>query len=399
MVSREMHALGSSRSCIRELFEFGRKRAIEKGPDSVLDFSLGNPSIPAPQAVADAVYELIAGDPVALHGYTSAAGADAVRDAIAESCNRRFGLRLTRRNLFMTCGAAAALTATLGGLTLGPDTEFVAFAPFFPEYRVFASVHGGKLRIVPADEEAFQIDFTAAEAAITPCTQAVIINSPNNPSGVVYTDATLRRLAELLARKSQEFGHPVYLISDEPYRELVYGGITVPWVPDFYRNTLVCYSFSKSLSLPGERIGYALAPNELDDFDTVCDAIAGAARCMGHVCAPSLLQRVAAACVDVRPDVDIYERNAKLLYTRLTEMGYRCARPDGAFYLFFKAPHGMTAKQFSDRARDEHQLLLVPGDDFGCPNWLRLSFCAPTEKVERALPLLEKLMQEDVVPA
>ena len=393
MVSREMHALGSSRSCIRELFEFGRKRAETAGPEAVLDFSLGNPSIPAPPAVEEAIRTLLESDPVALHGYTSAAGADPVRDQIADGLNRRYGLSLNKRNIFMTCGAAPALTATLAGLTLSDRTEFIAFAPFFPEYRVFAAVRGGRLTVVPADEERFQIDFDAAERAFSPETQAVIINSPNNPSGVVYTAETIERLAALLARKSAEYGHPIYLISDEPYRELVYGGVTVPWVPAFYRDTLVCYSFSKSLSLPGERIGYVLAPNELDDFDTVCDAIAGAARSMGHVCAPSLLQRVAAACADVQPDVTVYERNARLLYERMTAMGYRCARPDGAFYLFFKAPDGQTAKQFSDRARDEHGLLLVPGDDFGCPVWLRLSYCAPTEKVERALPILEQLFR------
>jgi len=395
MVSKEMFTLGNSRSCIRELFEFGRRRAVEHGPDSVLDFSLGNPSIPAPKAVEDAIRTLLDSDPVALHGYTSAAGADPVRDEIAAGLNRRYGLSLDKRNIFMTCGAAPALTATLGGLTLDGETEFVAFAPHFPEYKVFAAVRGARLRVVPADEEHFQIDFRAAEEIISPHTQAVIINSPNNPSGVVYTAETIRRLAALLERKSHEYGHPVYLISDEPYRELVYAGVEVPWVPDFYHNTIVCYSFSKSLSLPGERIGYVLAPNELDDFDTVCDAISGAARLMGHVCAPSLMQKVAAMCADVKPDIAVYERNASLLYTRMTAMGYTCARPDGAFYLFFRAPHGLTAQAFSDRARDDCSLLLVPGGDFGCPNWLRLSYCCTTEKIERALPLLEKLIRAD----
>lgn len=394
MVSKEMQTLGSSRSCIRELFEFGKRCAAEKGPESVLDFSLGNPSIPAPQAVKDAVRELIGGDPVALHGYTSAAGADMVRETIARNLNRRYGLSLSCRNFFMTGGAASSLTATLGGLTLGPQTEFLAFAPFFPEYRVFAAIRGGKLKFVPADEDSFQIDFNAAEYLITSNTQAVIINTPNNPSGVVYTEQTIIRLAELLTRKSNQYGHPIYLISDEPYRELVYKGISVPWVPNYYRNTIVCYSYSKSLSLPGERIGYILAPNEIEDFDMVCDAISGAARQLGHVCAPSMFQRVAAMCADVMPDISVYERNANLLYGSMTGMGYRCARPDGAFYLFFKAPRGQTAKQFSARARDEYHLLLVPGDDFGCPNWLRLSYCAPTEKIERALPLLKELMKE-----
>ena len=247
MVSREMFTLGSSRSCIRELFEFGRRRVIEAGPDSVLDFSLGNPSIPAPRAVEDAIRTLLAGDPVALHGYTSAAGADLVRDELAAGLNRRYGLSLSKRNLFLTCGAAPALTAVFGGLTLSPQTEFVAFAPHFPEYRVFAAVRGAKLCVVPAEEKDFQIDFAAAERAFSEHTQAVIINSPNNPSGVVYTAGTLQRLAELLTRKSAQYGHPIYLISDEPYRELVYDGVEVPWVPEFYRNTIVCYSFSKSL--------------------------------------------------------------------------------------------------------------------------------------------------------
>jgi aspartate aminotransferase len=394
-VSPAMHALGSTRSCIRELFEYGRRKAAADGPQSVMDFSLGNPSIPAPQAVADALAGLLAREtPVQLHSYTSAAGDDGARAAIAESLTRRFGGAITARDLFLIGGAAPALIAVFKALTPTPGSEILAIAPYFPEYPVFVRHSAGAVfGAVPADTDAFQIRLDALADMLTPETRAVIINSPNNPSGVVYTRATLTRLAALLGEKSAAYGHPIWIICDEPYRELAYG-VDVPWIPDIYKNTIVCYSYSKSLSLPGERIGWIFVPPGAEDARTVYDAIAGAARAIGHVCAPSLMQKVAGLCCDVQPDLTIYDTNRRRLYDAMTAMGYRCARPDGAFYLFFEAPHGLTGQAFSDMAKERYGLLLVPGDDFGCPNHLRLSYCVPTERIEQALPFLEQLIRE-----
>jgi len=395
MVSKEMFALGNTRSCIRELFEYGNQKAQEIGRENVFDFSIGNPSIPAPKQVAETITHILETEnPVATHGYSSAAGYDFVREAIAADLNRRYNAGLGKRNLFMTCGAAPALTAVLRALTVSADTEVVAIAPFFPEYRVFVTAVGAKLQVVPADTEAFQIDFAALEARLNENTQAVIINSPNNPSGVVYTRETLQRLCDLLRRKSDQAGHPIYLISDEPYRELVYGGVEVPYVPAMYDNTIVCYSYSKSLSLPGQRIGYILIPDAVEDFGDVFNAVAGAARALGHVCAPTLLQKVAAACCGLKPDLQAYEQNRACLYEGMQALGYRCAKPDGAFYLFFEAPCGMSAQAFSALARDTYNVLIVPGDDFGCPNHLRMSYCVALDTIQRALPLMGKLMEQ-----
>lgn len=393
MVSKQMYEYGSKRSCIRELFEFGKQRAAAVGKENVYDFSLGNPSIPTPRKVEEAISSILSkDDPVAVHGYSSASGNDFVRDTIAASLNRRHGTEFSKRNLFITCGAAPGLMACFKALICSSESEIIAIAPYFPEYKCFVEASGGKLTVIPADTVAFQIDFVELEKSINKNTQAVIINSPNNPSGVVYTEDTIRRLSAMLLEKSAYYGHPVYLISDEPYRELVYGGVKVPYVPQYYKNTFVCYSYSKSLSLPGERIGYILVPNEMEDFDMVYAAIAGGARASGHVCAPTLFQKVIAECVDVMPDLEIYERNRNLLYSSLTKMGYHCAKPDGAFYLFFEAPKGYTANEFSEKAK-EYNLLIVPGDDFGCPKHVRLSYCVSTEQIEKALPIFEELMK------
>jgi len=396
MVSQEMYGLGSARSSIRELFEYGSRKAKELGPENVMDFSLGNPSTPAPAAVEAAIEHLLRTETAtALHSYTSALGDAGVRATLAESLNRRFGVGATADNLFMVSGAASALIACFKALTPEAESEIVGIAPFFPEYKVFAERSAGAtFCMVPADTENFQINFDALEQILRPNTCMVVINSPNNPSGVVYTRETLERLGALLRAKSEAYGHPIFLLSDEPYRELVYGGLSVPWVPDFYENTVVCYSYSKSLSLPGERIGYVLVPPTVHQWQTVYLAIAGAARACGHVCAPSLMQRVAALCCDVQPDVSIYEHNSRLLYDNMTAMGYRCAKSGGAFYLFFEAPCGLTGQQFSDLAKEKYNLLIVPGDGFGCPNHLRLSYCVPTARIEQALPFLEKLMAE-----
>lgn len=392
MVSKQMYEYGSIRSCIRELFEFGKQRADIVGKENVYDFSLGNPSIPAPKKVQEAICNILnTEDPVAVHGYSSASGNDSVKAAIANSVNKRHGTNFTKRNLFITCGAAPALIACFKALICDSSSEIVAIAPHFPEYRCFVEASGGKIAVVPADTDTFQINFGELEKLINTNTQAVIINSPNNPSGVVYTEDTIRHLSAMLSEKSALYSHPIYLISDEPYRELVYGGVNVPYVTKYYKNTIVCYSYSKSLSLPGDRIGYILVPDEIDDFDMVYAAIVGGARASGHVCAPTLFQRVIAECVDVMPNLEIYETNRNLLYSSLTKMGYHCAKPDGAFYLFFEAPKGYTAQEFSNKAM-EYNLLLVPGDDFGCPKHIRLSYCVSTEQIKRSLPIFENLI-------
>lgn len=388
MVNQAAYALGAHRSCIRELFEYGKARAQVVGEENVFDYSLGNPSLPAPQAVEDAIGELLKDtDPVKLHGYTSAIGDPETRAAISRSLNARYGAHTEPSDFFIGGGAAGELCAVFGALAEG---EVLAIAPYFPEYKPFVESAGLTFRVVPPDLPGFQINVSALEERISPRTQALILNSPNNPSGVVYTRATLERVAELLTRKAREYHHPIYIVSDEPYRELAYG-VEVPFVPGIYRDTVVCYSYSKSLSLPGERIGYIYVPQEATDSQQLYAAIAGAARARGHVCAPSLWQKVIARCADLRPDLNFYDRNRSLLCQALGEMGYEMAKPDGAFYLFIKAPGG-NAKAFSDRAR-ERDLLVVPGDDFGCPDYFRICYCVCPEMIERSLPIFRSLLQ------
>ena len=390
MLSQEAVQLGTNRSVIRELFEFGKLRAAEVGAENVFDFSIGNPSVPSPPCVADAAKELLAGDPIALHGYTSAQGDATVRAVIAEHLNERYHTSNRPEDLYMTVGAAAALCCCFHGLTC-PGDEFICFAPYFPEYEVFIRGAGAKPVIIPAEIEAFQIDFDAFEAAINEHTKGVVVNSPNNPCGAVYSAETVKRLADILRAKSAQYGHPIYLISDEPYREIVYG-VQVPWLPDYYDNTLVCYSYSKSLSLPGERIGYVLVPPAVEDHDMVYAAVAGAGRKLGYVCAPSLFQHVIARCDGQTADLSVYKRNKELLVKSLREMGYHCVEPGGTFYLFPRTLEPDDAA-FSERAK-KYNLLLVPGSGFGCPGHVRLSFCVPTERIERSLPAFEKLMKE-----
>ena len=391
MLSEQALLYGNQSSAIRTLFEYGRKRAAVVGRDKICDFSLGNPSVPPPQALFDAFEAVLKADPMDTHGYTSAVGCDELRAALAESMTRRFGMALKPENFFITAGAAAALTACFCALTPDRETEFIALAPYFPEYKVYSETLGAHLRIVPADEVSFQIDFDALEKAVNRNTRGVVINSPNNPSGVVYTRATLERLAELLRRKSSEVGHPIFLISDEPYRELVYGGAEVTFVPSVYENTLVCYSWSKCLSMPGDRLGYVLVPEQVTEWKSVFAAIAGASRMIGHVCAPSIVQKAVAKCVDAKPDLTVYERNRNLLLEALPAMGYECARPDGAFYLFFRSPRG-SGNDFSEEAKAK-DLLLVPAVTFGCPNHLRIAYCVDTAVVERSLPVFKELME------
>ena len=393
MLNKRMVGLGTQRSVIRELFEFGKIRAAEVGAENVFDFSIGNPSVPSPDSVTSTALDLLNNsDPVTLHGYTSAQGDLAARTKIADSLNRRFQAGVHADNLYITVGAAAALCCCLNAMTCSPEDEFIVFAPYFPEYKVFIEGAGAKMVLIPADIEAFQIDFEKFEAAITKNTRGVLVNSPNNPSGSVYSEETVKKLAEILKRKSEEYGGPIYLISDEPYREIVFDGITVPYMPHYYDNTLICYSWSKSLSLPGERLGYVLVPDQVEDSKTVYAAIAGAGRSLGYVCAPSLFQQICAACAEETADISVYETNKNLLVKSLREMGYHVVEPGGTFYLF---PRTLEADDvaFCERAKN-HNLLIVPGAGFGCPGHTRISFCVPTERIERSLAAFEALAKE-----
>ena len=391
MYNASAYALGANRSCIRDLFEYGRARAAVVGPENVFDFSLGNPSIPAPPQVNEAVREILADtNPLLVHGYTSAVGNLEARAAISRDLNARFGADTAPEDFFLGCGAAPELTAVFRALAV-PGGELLVQAPYFPEYLPFAREAGLIFRPIPADVPDFQIRLDALEAMLSPAAQAVLVNSPNNPSGVVYTRQTLTALGKLLERKSREYGHPIYIISDQPYRELTYGA-EVPFLPLIYPTTVVCYSYSQSLSLPGERIGYVYVPRQAEDHRELYAAIAGAARSMGHVCAPSLWQKVVARCVGLRPDLDAYDRNRRKLYEGLTEMGYETARPDGAFYLFVKAPGG-DAAAFSERAK-KHDLLVVPGDGFGCPGYFRLCYAVSYDTICRSLPVFRAVLEE-----
>ena len=389
MINEKAYALGANRSCIRDLFEYGRARAAIVGAENVYDYSLGNPSIPAPDYVNQAIRDVLAEmDSLAVHGYTTAVGDLETRKAIAKDLNERYQAEIRPEDLFIGSGAAPELCAVFSALAV-PDAEILAIAPYFPEYKPFAESAGLVFKVVPPDVPAFQINPAAVEAMLTPDTQAIIINSPNNPSGVVYTEQTLRELGTLLKRKSEEYGHPVYIVSDEPYRELTYG-CKAPFIPGIYPNTVICYSYSKSLSLPGERIGYICVPQQAEDHDVLYAAIAGAARAAGHVCAPSLWQKVIARCVHLRPDLESYDRNRRTLYEALTAMGYEMAKPDGAFYLFIKAPNG-DAVAFSEKAKQK-DLLVVPGDGFGCPGYFRICYCVSHEMIQKSLPVFAQLI-------
>ena len=388
MVSERMKGLGTARSVIRELFEYGKVRAAQVGAENVFDFSIGNPSVPSPAAVNETAIRLLQEQPDLIHAYTSAQGAQDARQRFADSLNRRFGAHYTADRFYLTVGAAASLCCVLNGLSC-PGDEFVVFAPYFPEYKVFIEGAGATMVLIPPEIDAFQINFDAFQQAVTPHTKGVLVNSPNNPSGVVYSQKTLERLAAILTEKSREYGHPIYLISDEPYREIVYTGVEVPWVPHIYRDTIVCYSFSKSLSLPGERAGYVLVPQEVTEGDDVYAAVAGAGRSLGYVCAPSLFQQVTSLCCDMTSDIRVYEENRNLLVSSLREMGYHVVEPGGAFYLF---PRTLEPDDgaFSERAK-KLDLLIVPGSGLGAPGHVRISYCVQTETIRRALPKFQAL--------
>ena len=393
MVSQKMYELGRCRSEIRELFEYGLKRKAEIGAENVYDFSLGNPSVPAPECVKEALSDLVLNtDPVLLHGYTSAQGAPDVRKACADYVNEKFATSYTGDNFYMTVGAAASLTISLSAIS-EEGGEVIILAPFFPEYIVFINQAGMTPVTVKCREEDFQIDFPALEAAITENTKAIIINSPNNPSGAVFSKDTICKLADMLNAAQDKYGKEIFIIADEPYRELVYDADTeVPFIPKLYNNTIVCYSFSKSLSLPGERIGYVLVPDTAKDWKNIYFAVCGAGRSLGFVCAPSLFQYMIPSCLGKTSDISVYDTNRKLLYDSLTAYGYTCANPDGAFYLFVKALEN-DSRAFCERAK-KYELLLVPSDDFGFPGYVRIAYCVSTEQIQRSLPAFEALAND-----
>lgn len=392
MLNAKMLKLGTESSAIRQLFEYGKQRKAEIGNDNVYDFSIGNPSVPAPKSVNDTIKKLIENeDSVLLHGYTSAPGDMTVREKIADYIAKTSGVKATAANIYMTCGAAASLTISLTAVANEGD-EVILLAPFFPEYRVFAEKAGLKCIVVNCRESDFQIDIKALEKAINKNTKAIIINSPNNPTGVVFSEETVAELASLLNKKQQEYGKEIFLISDEPYRELVYGDVTVPYPAKYYDNTIVCYSFSKSLSLPGERIGYIFVSPNCKDSALCFAAVCGAGRALGFVCAPSMLQKVVAENLGKTADISIYNKNRELLYTALTEYGYTAIKPDGAFYLFVKALE-TDAAAFAEKAK-KYELLLVPSDSFGMGGYVRISYCVSTEQIKASLPAFKKLYEE-----
>lgn len=391
--NEKAYALGSKRSVIREIFEYSKARAREIGAENVFDFSIGNPSVPTPDALTAVLRELISEDPVAIHGYTSAQGDASARRAVASGIKSRFGVDISPDLIYMTCGAAASLSICLHAI-LEPDKneECVVFAPFFTEYRVFIEAAGGKVTVCPPKEADLDIDIGKLGELISPATKAVIINSPNNPSGTVYPEETVIALCKLLRERSAEYGHTIYLIADEPYRELVYDGVFVPYLMNYYDATLVCYSYSKSLSLPGERIGYiAVSPN-CPDANGLYLAICGAGRSLGYVCAPSLFQLAVARCEGISANVEIYRENRDLIYGELSRLGFTCVKPDGAFYLFVKSPSG-DAVELYERAKG-HELLLVPCDDFGVRGYVRLAYCTDKKMIERSLPAFRALAAE-----
>lgn len=392
--NKKTYALGSRRSIIREIFEYSKIRSAEIGKDNVFDFSLGNPSVPAPAEVNEAITELLKSESsVSLHGYTSAQGDAGVREDIAKKISADFGIDMPKDLIYMTCGAAASLSICLKAVVEeGLDDECIVFAPFFTEYRVFVENAGAKLIVSKPMADTLEIDTADFESKITENTKAVIINSPNNPSGVVYSEKTVTAIANILKKKSKEYGRTIYLIADEPYRELVYADVRVPYLMNYYDDTLVCYSYSKSLSLPGERIGYIAVCPKMKDANDVYLSICGAGRSLGYVCAPSLFQRVIAKCINAKVNVEAYRENRDILFSSLTKYGFECVRPDGAFYLFVKSPSG-DAFEFFERAK-RHEVLLVPCDDFGTPGFVRIAYCTDKEKIEKSLPAFKKLAEE-----
>ena len=394
MISEKMKGFVQGSSVIRAMFEEGKKLAAIYGEDKVFDFSLGNTNVPAPAQVNQAIKDIVNEElSVMVHGYMSNSGYEDVRAVIADSLNRRFDTRFRQENIVMTVGAAGGLNVILKSL-LNPEDEVIVFAPFFGEYRAYVGNYDGKLLVVPADTKDFQLNLKAFETMITSKTKAVIINNPNNPTGVVYSEQTIKNLAEIMNQKQKEYGTEIFLISDEPYRELVYDGVEAVYLPKYYDNTIVAYSYSKSLSLPGERIGYLVIPDEAVDSEEIQSAANVATRILGFVNAPSLMQRVIGRCVKagITTDIAPYDRNRKLFYDNLKRMGFECVRPEGAFYLFVKTPT-KDEMEFVNAAK-KYNVLLVPGSAFQCPGYVRISYCVSEDTIRNSLPEFEKLAEE-----
>ena len=391
-INQKALALGSKRSIIREIFEYSKARAQEIGAENVFDFSLGNPSVEPPKEITETIKNLLdSKSPTFLHGYTSAQGDLFVRKTISDKINASFNKKLSPDNIYMTCGAAASLSISLKAVMNDGD-ECVVFAPFFTEYTVFIQNAGGKVVVSNPEKSTFQIDIEDFERKITKNTKSVIINSPNNPSGVVYTRQTIEQVCNILEQKQKEFNKDIYLIADEPYRELIYDEVEVPYIMDYYKNSIVCYSFSKSLSLPGERIGYIAVNPEMNYSKEVCLAICGAGRSLGYVCAPSLFQQVVANCINAQVNVKAYRENRDLLYENLIKYGFTCIKPEGAFYLFVKSPD-KDAFSFYERAK-KHEILVVPCDDFGVQGFVRIAYCVDKKRIENSLAKFKSLANE-----
>lgn len=392
MIAEKMRPLVENNSAIRAMFEEGKRLAAIYGPENVYDFSLGNPNVPAPEAVNRAITDIVAEEASTMvHGYMSNAGFEDVRDTVAQSLNRRFGTQFHLENILMTVGAASGMNVILKTV-LDPGDEVIVFAPYFMEYGAYVRNYDGVLVTVSPDTSSFQPNISELKEKITRRTKAVIINTPNNPTGVVYSSETLEQIAAVMKAKEEEYRTSIVLISDEPYRELAYDGGEVPYVTPFYHNTVVCYSYSKSLSLPGERIGYLVIPDELEDSKAVIAAATIANRVLGCVNAPSLMQRVIMRCIDEKVNVEAYDRNRNLLYNGLTGFGFECIRPEGAFYLFVKSPEA-DDRAFSEVCK-KHRLLVVPGTSFACPGYVRISYCVSYEQIERSLPAFEAVAGE-----
>ncbi len=393
MVSEQYKAMLSGKSVIRTLSEFAAKRGEEIGYENVFDYSLGNPSVPVPQEFTDCMIEMLQNDnPMELHGYSPSLGIPSVRAKIAQSLNERFGMNYGPEHIFMASGAAGALAHAYRAVTQ-PGDEILTFAPYFPEYNPYVNLTGAVLKIVPADTDSFQINFEAFEEMLNEKVMAVLINSPNNPSGVVYSEETIEHLAGILREKEKEYGHDIFIISDEPYREIAFAGVKVPYVSGYYDNTISCYSYSKSLSLPGERIGYVAVNPACRDAETIVNMCGQISRGIGHNCPPSIIQLAVSRVLDKTADLSVYETNRNLLYDCLTELGFTCVKPGGTFYIFPKALEE-DAGIFCQKAL-KYDLILVPGDTFGCPGYFRMAYCIDTEKVERSLPALRKFVTEE----
>lgn len=393
MIAAKYKEMLDAKSVIRELSEYATARGKEIGYENVFDYSLGNPSVPAPEGFKNAMVRLLTEyDPMAVHGYSPSLGIPSVKEKIAQSLNRRFGMAYTGNHIFMTSGAAGAIAHAVRCVTV-PGDEVLTFAPFFPEYHPYIDLTGAKLKVVPADTEHFQVNFERFGEMLTEKVMAVLINTPNNPSGTVYTKETLEKLARMMSEKAEKYGHEIYLISDEPYREILFGGVEEVYVSKFYDNTLSCYSYSKSLSIPGERIGYIAVNPACRDAETLVNMCGQISRGIGHNCPTSIIQLAVAEAVDETSDLSVYETNMNILYRELTDLGFACVKPGGTFYIFPKALEE-DAKVFCQKAKN-YDLILVPGDSFGCPGFFRMAYCIDTEKVERSLPALRKFVETE----